>query len=568
MSALAFGTLLGGVGLFLLGMSLMTDSLTALGGNALRALLKRLTERPLRAFAAGAAATAFLQSSSATTLITVGFVSAGLLGFSESLPLIFGANIGTTSTAWIVSLIGLKLDVGAVALPLVGLGALVRLVSRGRRARLGLALAGFGLVFVGIDVMQRGMLMVDLDLTRWSGADGIGGRMLLIAVGAVMTVVMQSSSAAVATTLIALHAGTLSLPQAAALVIGQNVGTTITAVMGAAGGRLAAKRAAVAHTLFNVGTAAVALATLDPFIAGVEAVSVRFGAQDPETAIAIFHTGFNLLGVALFFPFARRFARLVKRIVPAHKLAEVELPSTAVLQVPALALEAARKGAASAAAAALGLAVDALGRRGNGDDENAWRRALTSLADPRQVLTGEDEATREIFSRIKALDTAVEGVAAYLARIRTSGQPAILRDEHVELVHAVDHTRRLVRAIRDVQTMERIAEDQDLQRLVTRTADELSTITKRLGEKDEVDQLAATSVRLEHACDTEKERRSAYRAIVLARIADGDIDPADGDERLKISRRIGKVPKHAYRTYLHLSWTAGSEPVLEDEPDE
>ena len=496
-------------------------------------------------------------------------MSAGLLGFAESLPLIFGANIGTTSTAWIVSLIGLELDVGAVALPLVGLGALIRLISRGRRARLGLALAGFGLVFVGIDVMQRGMALVDLDLTRWSGADGIGGRFLLIAVGAIMTVVMQSSSAAVATTLIALHAGTLTLPQAAALVIGQNVGTTITAVMGAAGGRLAAKRAAVAHTLFNLGTAAVALLTLEPFIAGVEAVNRRFGTQDPETAIAIFHTGFNLLGVALFFPLARRFARLVERIVPARKLAEVELPSTAVLQVPALALEAARKGAATAAAAAPGPRRGGTGRaRPTRRAGNAWRRALTSLADPRIVLTGEDEATREIFSRLKALDAAVEGVAAYLARIRTSGQPAILRDEHVELVHAVDHTRRMVRAIRDLQTTERIAEDEGLLRLVKRTADDLTTISQRLGEQHDVEQLAATSVRLERACDSEKERRSAYRAVVLARIADGDIEPADGDERLKISRRIGKVPKHAYRTYLHLSWTAGSGPVPLDEPDE
>jgi phosphate:Na+ symporter len=566
--ALAFGTLLGGIGLFLLGMSLMTDSLTALGGHALRGLLQRLAKRPFRAFMTGALATAILQSSSATTLITVGFVSAGLLGFAESLPLIFGANIGTTSTAWIVARVGLELDVGAVALPLVGVGALIRLVSRGRRARLGLALAGFGLVFVGIDVMQRGMELVDLDLTQWSGADGASGRILLLLVGAAMTVIMQSSSAAVATTIIALHAGTLSLPQAAALVIGQNVGTTVTAILGAAGGRLAAKRAAVAHTAFNVGTAIVALLLLDPFIAGVEAVGRRFHADDPETAIAIFHTGFNVLGVALFFPLTRRFAALVERVVPAREVAEVAAPSTAVLQVPALALEAARAGAATAAVAALELAADALERRVKSKDGNPWRRALTSLADPRHVLTGEDEATRVVVGRLKALDAAVEGVTSYLARIRTSGQPATLRDEHVELVHAVDHTRRLIRAIGDVQAMERIDEDDPLRRLVARAAEDLVAIAGRQGHDNSVHHLAATAALLDRACDDEKERRSAYRAIVLARIADGEIDPPDGDELLKASRRLGKVPKHAYRMFLHLSWTAGAAPVPMDEPDE
>ena len=153
MNASAIGTLVGGIGLFLLGMSLMTDSLTALGGGALRALLGRISRRPVVALGTGALATAILQSSRATTLVTVGFVSAGLLSFADSLALIFGANLGTTSTAWIVALVGLKVKVSAVALPLVGIGALVRLVSRGRRARLGLAVAGFGLVFVGIDVM-------------------------------------------------------------------------------------------------------------------------------------------------------------------------------------------------------------------------------------------------------------------------------------------------------------------------------------------------------------------------------------------------------------------------------
>gem|GEM_PF-101317 len=567
-NAPAIGTLVGGIGLFLLGMSLMTDSLTALGGGALRALLGRLSRRPLLALATGAVATAVLQSSSATTLVTVGFVSAGLLSFADSLALIFGANLGTTSTAWIVALIGLKVKVSAVALPLVGIGALVRLVSRGRRARFGLAVAGFGLVFVGIDVMQSGMAQVDLDVGALANVQGPLGVLALAGIGALMTVVMQSSSAAVATTLVALDAGYLTLLDAAALVVGQNVGTTVTAILGAAGGRLAARRAAVAHTLFNTATGAVALALLGPFVAVGEAIGARAAAEpSPELAIAIFHTAFNVFGVALFFPFVDRFARAVERLVPERNAVALEPPSTAVLQVPALALEAARKGAAATAREAVALCAESLRRTPDVMVEFVpWRRIL-ALTDPRAILTGEDEATRKLVARVRGLRVAVDDLATYLGRVRTSGHPTPLRDEHVEILHAVDHLRRLVTAIEDADTLELTHRDPDLRRISAELADALAPIPEALDESTEPIVLARCAGMANAAAAACARHRDAHRVITLARLADGDVTTDEADARLHAARWLGKFPKRTHRALLHLGWTAGSRPPADDPED-
>ncbi|MFP5380591.1 MAG: Na/Pi symporter, partial [Vicinamibacteria bacterium] len=179
---------------------------------------------------AGAGITALVQSSSATTLATIGFVSAGLLSLPNAIGVVIGANIGTTATGWLVSLLGLKLSIGKIAMPLIGVGALLRLLARERLAQAGLALAGFGVIFVGIDALQAGMaaLAGRVDPAQFPVA-GLAGRLLLVLLGVLMTVIMQSSSAAVATTLTALSGGAITLDQAAALVIGQNVGTTVTA---------------------------------------------------------------------------------------------------------------------------------------------------------------------------------------------------------------------------------------------------------------------------------------------------------------------------------------------------
>jgi phosphate:Na+ symporter len=333
--------LIGGVGLFLLGMILLTDGLKAAAGDALRRLLTNFTGGPLKALLSGAGITALVQSSSATTLATIGFVSAGLLTFPQAVGVVFGANLGTTTTGWIVSLLGLKLQLSMLALPMVGAGVLLKLATGGRRASLGLAVAGFGLLFVGIDVLQGGMrdLAGRLDPAGLPG-DTLSGRLLLVAIGAAMTVVMQSSSAALATTLAALGAGTIDLHHGAALVIGQNLGTTVTAAIAALGASVPAKRTAVAHIGFNLITGAVALAVLPLLLA-----AIGFVRDDPggPATLAAFHTVINLLGVALLFPFIDRFAGAITRLVPERVALVTRNLDASVAAVPAVAVEATRR---------------------------------------------------------------------------------------------------------------------------------------------------------------------------------------------------------------------------------
>jgi len=255
-------TAIGGVAIFLLGMILMTDGLKAIAGSALNRALRKLTRNPFIGFLFGATTTAMVQSSSVVTLALIGFVGAGLLPFPNALGVIFGSNVGTTSTAWIVSQIGFKVNLGVLAFPLVAVGTLLKLFGTEKGENFGSVLSGFGLIFIGISIMQDGMSQLASQFNLQSFP---GGNLLLLLIGIGMTVIMQSSSAAMATTLAALYGSAISLEQAAVLAIGQNIGTTATALMASLGSTLSAYRTALAHILFNVITAIVALLLLPLF---------------------------------------------------------------------------------------------------------------------------------------------------------------------------------------------------------------------------------------------------------------------------------------------------------------
>jgi phosphate:Na+ symporter len=226
-------SVLGGVGLFLLGMSVMTAGLKALAGSQLRTVLSKAAATPLSGAFWGAVVTLIVQSSSATTMTTIGLVSAGVLTFPQGLALVFGANVGTTGTGWLVALIGVRVSLTAAALPMIFVGALIKLLGRGRISAAGAALAGFALVLFGLTTLQQGMGGVAEQLhpanlpaifgTSWWA--GLYGLLALVVIGLVMTALMQSSTAAIAVTLSAFYAGAVGLDQACALIIGQNIGT-------------------------------------------------------------------------------------------------------------------------------------------------------------------------------------------------------------------------------------------------------------------------------------------------------------------------------------------------------
>ena len=340
---LVVSSLIGGLGLFLLAVTMITDGLKLAAGDRLKLILERWTTTRLRGVASGVLVTAVVQSSSAVTVATIGFVNAGLLSLGQSLGVIYGANVGTTMTGWIVAAIGIDFSVEAFALPMVGCGMFARMLKPSSRVGdIGAAIAGFGLFFVGIDLMKEGFESIagSVDVAAF-GIDGIFGTLGYVGIGAVMTVLTQSSSAAIAITLTAATGGLLAIDAAAAMVIGANIGTTSTAALAVIGATANARRVAAAHVIFNIVTAIVALLLLSIMLWVVRATGSALGLQDaPAVSLAIFHTIFNLLGVALMWPFTSRLAEILntKFTTQAELLSRPQFLDSNVLATPDLAI--------------------------------------------------------------------------------------------------------------------------------------------------------------------------------------------------------------------------------------
>ncbi|MDH5824122.1 Na/Pi symporter [Luteimonas sp. RD2P54] len=357
-------TFAGGIGLFLLGMRLMSDGLKVAAGSALRGLLARATGSPLRALASGVLITALVQSSSAVVFATIGFVNAGLLTLTQAVGVIFGANLGTTLTSWIVALVGFDLDLRILAMPAVALGMGLWIAGRGRGPALGRALVGFGIFFLGLDVLKGAFSAIGPDEVFGHAGARAMPAVAFTAVGIVLTLLMQSSSAALAVTLTAAATGLLPPLAAAAMVVGANVGTTSTAVFASIGATAPARRAAAAHVVFNLVAAAAALALL-PWMLGASAfLTAAIGLeQRAATVLAVFHTSSKLLGVALVWPFTGTLVAMLERrfggresdpAVP--RFLDRAVAATPRLAVDALARELARIGALTQAMARTGLA--------------------------------------------------------------------------------------------------------------------------------------------------------------------------------------------------------------------
>lgn len=348
-SLMMLGTVLGGLGLFLLAVRMISDGFKVAGGSQLREILATSTSTVGRGIFSGMVFTGIVQSSSAVTVATIGFVNAGMLSLHQAMGVIFGANIGTTMTGWLVAAVGFNLKLETLALPLIGLGMFFSLIWKGGRGRgLGEALAGFGLFFIGIDILREAFETIasTLDMQEISGS-GVAGVLLSLAGGFLMTVLTQSSSAAIALILTAATGGVLAINSAAAMVIGANIGTTSTAIFAVIGATSNAKRVASAHILFNVLTAAVALLMLPLMLYLVGSVSHLLLDEDsPAVLLALFHTVFNVLGVLLMLPLSRRMAaflenrfRTIDEIEGRPKYLDRNIAATPALVVDALSHE-------------------------------------------------------------------------------------------------------------------------------------------------------------------------------------------------------------------------------------
>ena len=361
MNLVLIGGAIGGIGLFLLGMRLMTDGLKLAAGAMLRDVLTRWTRTRGRALWSGVLITGIVQSSSAVTVASIGFVNAGVLTLGQAMWVIFGSNVGTTLTGWIVALVGFDIKIEAFALPLLGIGMFLSLTGvSSRRGAFGEALAGFGVFFLGIATLKTTFagLGQAVDLGAFVSG-GILNDIMFVAIGIVMTTLVQSSSAVIAIALTAAAGGILTVEAGASLVIGANVGTTTTAALAVLGATSNARRVAVSHVVFNVLTGIVALLLLPVLLVIVDATEKTLAAGVGSTAaLAVFHTVFNVLGVVLMWPLASRLETwLAARFVTAEEdeARPRHLDDTG-LALPALALDAIVLELGRVAAVAFGIA--------------------------------------------------------------------------------------------------------------------------------------------------------------------------------------------------------------------
>ena len=399
----------------------MTDGLKTAGGEALRRILVKFTGRPFTAFITGTGMTALVQSSSATTLATIGFVSAGILTFSQAIGLVIGATLGTTSTGWLVSLVGLKFGIGKLAFPLIGLGAMVRLVTHGRNAALALAVAGFGLMFVGIDTLQTGMVSLSASFSpEQLPRATFGGRVLLVLIGTGLTIIMQSSAAAVATTLAAFHSGIINLDQGASLIIGQSIGTTFTSAVAALNATVAAKRTALAHVLFSVIAGTLAFVLLPLFVIAVRKMAVHLAWQPGAVILAAFHSGFTLLAALLVLPGVSRFSAVAERLIPERQPSLTRRLDASVAELPDVAIEAIQR-----------TLMDVL---------------LEMISESRRVLL-LDPPSRE--DQTNAIINALKETRRFLATVPSLSIKSEQLAIRISLIHAWDHLNQLATVVKN-----------------------------------------------------------------------------------------------------------------------
>jgi phosphate:Na+ symporter len=418
----------GGVGLFLIGMMLLSQGLVAFAGSAMKTALSHFTGTPTKAFVSGTLATMALQSSTATTVTLIGFVSAGLISFSQAIGVLIGASLGNTATGWIVATLGLKVNLGFYTLPLIGLGALLKLLGKGRLTELGIAMAGFGLMFLGLDTLQQGMrgLAQVFDFARLPSG-GVGASLVALFIGLALTAVLQSSTAAIATTLAALHTEAINFDQAAALVVGAAIGTTLTGALVAVGGTIHAKRTALAYILFNALAGALAIALLPLFLWAIAWLGRHAGLDAGATSLAAFHTLFIAVGVLLFLPFVQPFARLVERLLPERDQATTQRLDASLLPIPPVALEASLR---------------------------ALEQASLRLLDVYAALLDGQSGTAHT-ARLQEAGPSLNKVYDFVGRIELHADDHASAAQRVAQLHAIDHLLRLRSRLQELAQTQR-----------------------------------------------------------------------------------------------------------------
>ncbi|MCW8945336.1 MAG: Na/Pi symporter [Sedimenticola sp.] len=512
---------MGGLGIFLLGMFIMTDGLRALTGNTIQKLLIRFTQTPVSGALTGGIATAILQSSSATTVAAVGFVGAGLLTFPSALGIIFGANIGTTITGWLVALIGFKLQVGTLVMPLILAGVLMRLFAKTRIGQVGYALAGFGLIFVGIDAMQQGMAGLESHVIADTfPANTFSGRLLLVLLGIVVTLITQSSSAGVATALTALFTGTIEFEQAAALIIGMDVGTTVTAVIATIGGSVGSRRTGLSHLVYNLMTALLALALLTPYITAWNQLLPNQLIANAEIALVGFHTLFNFIGLLVILPFTHQFATLIIRIIPESRSGYADALDQKLVNDPIVAMS----------------VVD-----------STIKRELIALLNHLRSLLSNSQAQH---NNLTTLQRALDETHAFVDLIHIAPDKKAELNRVSAALHILDHMQRLhERCNEEIERLEHALHDEHLNTFCQQLADKIREIITAL-ETNQFPAAHTVSVQLLELTHSEMDEA---RNRIMYETATGARNVPNATSALEAVRWLRRITIHINRCMYHLA---------------
>ncbi|MDD3877128.1 MAG: Na/Pi cotransporter family protein [Bacteroidales bacterium] len=353
-SILDFANLIGSLCMFLFGMKLMSDGIQKLAGEKMRSILGGMTKNRFFAILTGVFITTIIQSSSATTVMVVSFVNAGLFSISQALGVIMGANIGTTATAWLISLLGFKVSISVISLPIIGIAFPMLFSKKPKYNYAAETFIGFALLFMGLDFLKSSVPDLKSNpemfefIQNFTGM-GYGSTFIFIGLGTLLTIVLQSSSATMALTLVMCNNGWIGLPEGAAMVLGENIGTTITANLAALMGNIHAKRAALSHTVFNIIGVIWMLFVFRLFLSGVAnsmtALGITSPFENPESipyALSIFHTTFNITNTLLLVWFTNGILAITKFLLKEKKETpdkkQIEYLGTGLMQLPELSL--------------------------------------------------------------------------------------------------------------------------------------------------------------------------------------------------------------------------------------
>ncbi len=523
------GSAIGGLGLFVLGMWLMSQGLKTTAGDSLNHFLRHWTKTRLRGLSLGFLLTTLIQSSSAITVTVIGFSNAGLLSLKRAIWIVFGSNIGTTTTGWIVTLIGFNVQVSSLALPLVGIGMFLKLTQANNKlSGLGQALVGFGILFLGISVLKETFSDLGQHISLSGATDDttLFELLFFLGIGFFITLLMQSSSATLALTLTALSGGLITLLPAAAIVIGGNLGTTSTALLASMGTGPVAKRVVASHIIFNLLSGIVTFVFLAPFVSLILYGQQLFDLNDsPTVTLALFHTFFNILGVLLIWPLANNLIQWLSNRFKNKDTDETQpiYLNKQSLTLPSLALHALNKELERVGNYALTMAKDSINFEAPSPaiiyKDNLIKGLINSIGDYtaklyKQNLTDEISAKLPAFLRISQYYSAISDLSLMINTDKLSFEspidPSIQQQINQYLKHSIY--------------------------LLDTTHLEQKTVSKPMIEKQ---------------LEVLEAEYQALKSLLLRRGAEGMLSIAKMDKKMTQISHIRRINQQAVKAYIY-----------------